>query len=59
MTAPMTQATFVANAVTAATARGISDADHLNRIRAEAIDFWNSRLNASYSGEPSGSVASN
>jgi len=58
MTAPMTQATYVANVIALATARGISDADHLNRIRAEAMDFWNSRLNASYSGEPSGSVSS-
>jgi len=59
MTAPMSQATYVANVIAIATARGITDADHLARLRVEAMDFWNSRLNASYSGEPSGSVSSN
>ena len=59
MTAPVSQATFVANAVTAAQARGITDAEHLARIRTEAIDHWQNDLNQSYSGEPRGSDASN
>jgi hypothetical protein len=59
MTAPMTQATYVTNVVNAATARGVTDVEHLERIRVEAVDFWQSRLNQSYSGEPSGSTAPN
>jgi hypothetical protein len=53
----MTQAAYVANIVTAAQARGVSDPEALRRLRSDAIDFWQSRLNASYSGEPSGSSA--
>jgi len=55
----MTQSTFVANAVTAAQARGVTDAEALRRIRTDAIDFWQSNLNESYSGEPRGSSAPN
>ena len=58
MTAPMTQATFVANAVAAATARGVTDAEELRRVRTDAADFWQSRLNT-YSGVPSGGPAAN
>lgn len=55
----MSQATFVASAVTAATARGVTDVEALRRIRIDAIDFWQSSLNESYSGEPRGSSAAN
>jgi hypothetical protein len=56
MAAPMTQATYVNAAVSAATTRGITDADELRRIRLDAADFWQTRLNQSYSGAPSGSA---
>jgi hypothetical protein len=59
MASPVTLATAISTAVSSAQARGITDAEHLSRIRAETIDFWQSRLNATYSGEPSGSLATN
>jgi hypothetical protein len=75
MTAPMTQATYVANCGSAYY-RGIyssasamvvaggtnpvttADAERLRRVFTEAVDFWQSNLNQSYSGEPRGSDAS-
>lgn len=54
----MTQAVYVANVLAAAAARGVTDVEALRRLRADAIDLWSSRLNT-YSGAPSGSVASN
>jgi hypothetical protein len=60
MTAPMTEATFVATQVAAAQARGVSgDGEALARIRADARDAWENNLNQSYSGSPRGSTASN
>lgn len=59
MAASITLATFIATAVTNATARGITDPEHLSRIRTEAADHWASDLNSSYSGEPRGSSAAN
>ena len=35
------------------------DAEKLRRVFTDAIDFWSSNLNASFSGEPRGSDASN
>ncbi len=58
MTAPMTLATYLANVVAAATARGVTNAEQLARIEADARDFWQSRLNT-FSGVPSGGPASN
>lgn len=59
MAAPMSQATFVASAVSAATARGVTDAEALQRIRVEAIDVWQNSLNWSFSGAPRGSSKPN
>lgn len=56
MTAPMTQATFVASAVTAATARGVTDSEALRRLRQDAADYWASYLNT-FSGAPRGSTS--
>lgn len=59
MTAPMSQSTFVGNAVSAATARGVTDAEALRRIRTDAIDHWQNDLNWSFSGQPRGGTSSN
>lgn len=54
MTAPITQATYVANVTAAATARGVTDPLALASIRTEAIDRWQSYLNTN-NGLPLGS----
>lgn len=58
MSGVVSQATYVANAVAAAAARGVTDAEELRRVRTDAADFWQSRLNT-YSGVPSGGTAAN
>ncbi len=59
MTAAFSQAAYVATIVAGAMARGISDPTELSRIEADARVFWSDRLNASYSGQPSGSSQPN
>jgi hypothetical protein len=53
MTAPMTEATYVANVVAAATAAGVTGAEALARIRSDARDQWESYINTN-SGQPIG-----
>lgn len=36
-----------------------ADPEKLRRVLTDAVDFWSSNLNASFSGEPRGSDASN
>ncbi len=57
--APMTQNAYVAAVIAVVQARGLTDPDALDRIRAEAVDVYQSRLANTFSGRPSGSVASN
>ncbi len=52
----MTQAAYVDAVLAAATARGATDSERLARTRADAIDFWQSRLDT-FNGRPSGSIA--
>ncbi len=59
MAAPFTQAAHVAARIAEATARGVTSPEELARVRLDAIDFWQSRLNATFSGQPSGGQASN
>lgn len=55
MAAPMTQATYVANVLAAATGRGVSDPDALAGIKRDAADYWQSYLNT-FSGRPLGNA---
>lgn len=45
MTAAITQAAYVANLVSIAAARGVTDPLALAKIRTDAIDAWQSYLN--------------
>jgi hypothetical protein len=49
------EATYVANVVAVAAARGITDAEQLSRIRLEARDTWESYLNTN-TGRPIGNL---
>jgi hypothetical protein len=52
MTARISQATYIANVVAAAQARGVTDPDALSSLRRDAIDLWQ-YLNT-FSGVPLG-----
>lgn len=51
MTARISQATYIANVVAAAQARGVTDPDALSSLRRDAIDFWQTYL-STFSGVP-------
>lgn len=53
MTAPMTQAAYVASVLATAQARGVTDPDALASLRRDAVDYWQTYINT-FTGRPFG-----
>jgi hypothetical protein len=58
MTAVISEAIYINNVVTAASSRGVTSVEALEKIREDARIYWADQLNT-YSGTPASGPASN